>query len=176
MIDVLFNCSGLLLAAIGIAFVVVELRQQSRIAKAEFIEMLAQDVDTNVMTEAMLDDGDLKEYKSSITMTQKYDLIKFLTFFERVKVICDLRVGSLELFDKLFAYRFFLLTHNQNVQNHILLSKNMSESWNSIFILHKNWADFREKNGLRNYFPAGYSTLVQHPAYRAANKLSEHRK
>jgi len=44
---------------------------------------------------------------------------KYLNFFERIQLILDTQVLDLEIIDKLFAYRFFYLVHNPNVQSKV---------------------------------------------------------
>ncbi len=73
---------------------------------------------------------------------------KYLNFFERIQLILDTQVLDLEIIDKLFAYRFFYLVHNPNVQSKVLLNSDMQPYFCSFFELYFTWLEYRRKKRL----------------------------
>ncbi len=140
------SVAAVLTSALGVLFLSLQTFHQTRVSQAQIIQALSQDSDQNVLVEIELDRGGaLYEYQNVISREQLAGLISFLTFFERINTFVELELTSMKIFDELYGYRFFLLTHNLNVQRHILLNPDMKEAWRAIFKLHKRWLRFRRK-------------------------------
>jgi len=139
-----------LVASLGLFFVGLQLRSTDRLAKAQFINDLARDIDNHVKAESNLDPGG-KWYKNSNLLNQEdiEALVKYLNFFERIKLIFDTKVIDIETIDELFAYRFFSLVHNPNVQSQILFNSDIQPYYSSIFQLYSIWLKYRHKNKLK---------------------------
>jgi hypothetical protein len=138
-----------LAAALGLLFVGLQLRSTDRLAKAQFINELAEGIDSHSKAESNLDPGG-KWYKIDTSLDQEdmENLEKYLNFFERVKFIFDTKVIDIETVDELFAYRFFHLVHNPNVQSKIIFHPEMQPYFNSIFKLYYIWLEYRKVKGL----------------------------
>ncbi|MGK7875941.1 MAG: hypothetical protein AB4426_22375 [Xenococcaceae cyanobacterium] len=97
-------------AVIGLFFVGFQLRSSDRLAKAQFVNELARDIDSHSETESYLD-REGKWYEANATFSQEdlESIEKYLNFFERVKFILDTQVIDMETVDDLFAYRFFFI-------------------------------------------------------------------
>lgn len=166
-VDLAILAATAIVPSFGLIFLGFQTFYQKRISEAQFIQQLAQDVDKNVMTETRIDQGgDLYELCDSITQDDKASLITFLTFFERLNYLIDNEVGSLDVFDKLFSYRFFILVHNPNVQRHLLLKEGMAPSWAEIFKLHKRWLEYRRQRSTPIPRDSGSESLINETAYR----------
>ncbi|WP_048321000.1 hypothetical protein [Crocosphaera watsonii] len=135
-------------AVIGLFFVGFQLHSGERLAKAQFINELARDIDSHRETESHLDrEGkwyEPNEPNATFSQQDKELLEKYLNFFERVKFILDTKVIDIKTIDCLFAYRFFNLVHNPNVQQEILLSPPLRSYYESIFSLYDTWIEYRK--------------------------------
>ncbi|NEZ54983.1 hypothetical protein [Adonisia turfae] len=136
-------------AVIGLFFVGFQLRSSERLAKAQFINELARDIDNHAAAESYLDRGG-QWYTANAAFSQEDKALieKYLNFFERVKFILDTKVIDMETVDDLFAYRFFYLVHNPNVQSEILFNTDMQAYYRSIFCLYSTWLNYRKSRKL----------------------------
>jgi hypothetical protein len=134
-----------LAASLGLLFVGLQLRSTDRLTKAQFINVLAEGIDSHSEAETNLDPGG-KWYESDTPLDQKdmEILEKYLNFFERVKFIFDTEVIDIETVDELFAYRFFHLVHNPNVRQQIILHPDIQPYYSSIFKLYYVWLEYRK--------------------------------
>jgi hypothetical protein len=139
-----------LAASLGLLFVGLQLRSTDRQTKAQFINDLARDIDLHVRAESNLDRGGKWWYENTNILEQEdvESIEKYLNFFERIKLIFDTKVIDLETIDELFAYRFFYLVHNPNVQSEILLHSDMKPYFRSIFKLYSIWLKYRQAKEL----------------------------
>jgi hypothetical protein len=130
-------------------FVGLQLRSTDRLAKAQFINDLAKDIDLHIRAESNLDRGGKWYENTSIVEQEDVEIIeKYLNFFERIKLIFDTKVIDLETIDELFAYRFFYLVHNPNVQSEVLFHSDLQPYFRSIFKLYSMWLKYRQEKGL----------------------------
>ncbi len=138
-----------LAASLGLLFVGLQLRSTDRLSKAQFINDLARDIDLHIRAESNLDRGGKWYEDTSILEQEDVEAIeKYLNFFERIKLIFDTKVLDLETIDKLFAYRFFYLVNNPNVQSKVLFNSDMQPYFRSIFQLYSIWLKYRQGKGL----------------------------
>jgi hypothetical protein len=138
-----------LAASLGLLFVGLQLRSTDRLTKAQFINELAKDIDSHSEAESSLDPGG-KWYEIDTPLDQKdmEILEKYLNFFERVKFIFETKVINIETVDELFAYRFFHLVHNPNVQSKIIFDPSMQPYFNSMLKLYHIWLKYRNDKSL----------------------------
>lgn len=134
-------------AVIGILAVAVQVRGQRVIARAQFINELATDIDRNIDTESKLDpEGEYYELAAAISGKDKEGIEQYLNFFERLYYIIEESVIDIATADGLFAHRFFMLAHNPNVIEHVLFDPAMKPYFLPFFRLHKMWYEYRKKN------------------------------
>lgn len=156
-------------AIISVLFLSTQVSRQAKLSQGQLIEALSQDVDANIYMQLALDElGELHETVDNLTTEQRAGIISFLTFFERLNVIIELNLVPLKIFNELYAHRFFLITHNINVQRHVLLKPSMRESWVAIFRLHKKWLRFRKANKMRVPLEGGLAELQADAFYQAS--------
>ena len=135
-------------ALVALLFVAYQLLEQKRIARAEFVNHLAADIERNIELESKLDlRGELYESKESLGSLKVEAIERYLNFFERVYYIVTSGAVDLATIDGLFAYRFFHMAHNPNVQAYILLLENRAY-FRPLFRLHRRWLRFRIRNKL----------------------------
>lgn len=155
------------IAVLGVVFVGLELLQQSRTSKSTFIDSLAESVDKYINTELLLDrNGRLNTFQDSLSADCEAELIKFLTFFERIASHIDNKAIPFETVNNLFSYRFFLLVHNINVQKHLLLNPDMREYWSLIFSLHARWLAYKREAGEPIYMEEASLELTSDEFYQ----------
>ncbi len=137
-----------LTSAIGLLFVGLQTRFASKLARAQFLDKLSMDVDENIDIEVDLEqNGELYELRSTCNQETRRKIIKFLSFFDRIAHLYKLGFVDIKIIDAMFAYRFFILVHNPNVQEFELLNQKTRHFWISIFALHKVWYAYRKRNG-----------------------------
>lgn len=160
-----------IVAVFGVIFVGVELLQQSRTSRSTFIDRLAESVDDHINTELILDRGGrLHDENDDLDDACVAELIKFLTFFERVASHIENKAVPFRIISDLFSYRFFLLVHNPNVQKRILLNRDMKEYWSMVFALHAKWIRFKRARGEAIYREDLAQPLENDPFYKECNK------
>jgi len=70
---------------------------------------------------------------------QLHDIFDCLGFFERIKILLDNQVIDWPTVDRLFAYRFFLLVNDPNIQKFVLYLDR--HDFTTVFALHKQWKE-----------------------------------
>ena len=86
------------------------------------------------------------EYDDIITEDNQQTLINYLVYHEALAVFVKKRVLSLDSIDDLFAYRFFLVMNNPEVQRKELCPE--AQYYHGCYWLHKKWTEYRKKKGL----------------------------
>lgn len=86
------------------------------------------------------------EYEDIITEENRQTVINYLVYHEALAVFVKKRVLSLDSIDDLFAYRFFLIMNNPEVQRKELCPE--AQYYHGCFWLHKKWTEYRKKKGL----------------------------
>jgi hypothetical protein len=138
-----------LVASVGLLFVGLQLKWNRRLAKAQFINDLARDIDHHSEAETNLDrEGPWYEAGKTLTTKDMEKIERYITFFERVKLILDAKVLDMNMIDDLLAYRFFHLLHNPNVQEQVLFHPDMKEYFDAVLELHTDWLRYRQSRKL----------------------------
>jgi hypothetical protein len=132
------------IASISLFFIAYQMRFQARLSKAQFVNELTRDIDLHSEAESNLDREGIWYEEGTLNPDDMEALEKYITFFERVKIILDTNVLDLETIDQLFAYRFFHLVHNPNVQSKILYHPDMKRHFQAVFQLHSLWSNYRK--------------------------------
>lgn len=134
--------------AIGLFLVYRQLSDGRKFMRAQFINQLEQELSSINSTYTQL------LSQSHIASTQDYsvnisDYLKYLGFFEKIKIILDNRTVDFPTIDRLFALRFFLITNNSQIQELILHNPCYQGHFDSIFALHKQWTEYRAGQKLK---------------------------
>jgi len=138
-----------LASSLGLLLIAMQLRSAQKLSKAQFVNELCRDIDNYVETDSRLDIGGIW-YTNGATMDKKDEeaIEKYLSFFERIKHILDAQVVDMETIDELFAYRFFYLVHNPNVQSKVIFDPEVQPYYRSLFHLYALWVEYRQTKGL----------------------------
>ena len=126
-----------LIALVSVILLGVELYQSRKISEGEFLANLNQMFVEN------------EDYKIAYTLFEKYDfencpdlelenihISNYLTFFEVFQLLIDRETLSIDMFDDLFGYRFFIAVHNPYVQKQKLTKS--PNNFRNLYILEKN--------------------------------------
>ena len=145
-LDITQVFSGLI-AVVSVVLLGVELSQSRKISEGDFLAELNQMFVEN------------EDYKTAYTMFEKYDfencpdlelsnvqISNYLTFFEIFQLLIDRETLSIEMFDDLFGYRFFIAVHNPYVQKQKLAKS--PDNFRNLYVLEKKWIECRRKKNL----------------------------
>ena len=135
---------------IGILFVVVQLRLNNRIAKAQLINELERDISVHAKTLTQLTIGsdNWTQSKTALTEEQQIEILNCISFFERVHEIINTKVLDIQSIDDIFGGRFFSLYENHKVKDFMETSQ-MRIHLNSISTLHQKWSQYRRNKTRR---------------------------
>ena len=136
-----------LIVLVSVILLGVELYQSRKISEGEFLANLNQMFVEN------------EDYKIAYTLFEKYDfencpdlelenihISNYLTFFEVFQLLIDRETLSIDMFDDLFGYRFFIAVHNPYVQKQKLTKS--PNNFRNLYILEKKWIELRKKKNL----------------------------
>lgn len=148
-IEILGNWIEIVGIVIGLTFVGVQIRQNNKISKGNFINTLVKDGEKFFDIEARMEPGgDLFDEKEEISPKDYVELLKFLSFFGHVQYLIEHDLLNLTIVDRLFVYRFFVLVNNLNVRKFILDREDQVGYWNGVETLTENLRTIRQKTGL----------------------------
>ncbi len=141
------NYLSVILALLSVVLVVAELYQSRKISEADFLAELNTSFVTN------------DDYKKAYTLFENYDfenlpdidmeniyISNYLTFFEVLHLLIKRGTLTIDMFDDLFGYRFFIAVHNPYVQRQKLVKS--PENFKNIYILEKEWTEYRKKRNI----------------------------
>lgn len=143
--DILQLFSGLI-AAMSVVLLGVELFQSRKVSEGEFLANLNQMFVEN------------ENYKKAYTLFENYDfenlpdlelenveISNYLTFFEVFQLLIDRNTLTIDMFDDLFGYRFFIAVHNPYVQKQKLVKT--PDNFRNLYKLERDWKKYRQKRG-----------------------------
>jgi hypothetical protein len=131
---------------VAISFVAVQLKSSNRIAQAQLINELERDIAADTYIYVALESKECKEF-NELTDEQRIGILKCISFFERVHLILETKVVDIEIIDRTFAGRFFILFNNPKVQE-IMNTTEISPFMESTRNLYNKWYAYREEKGL----------------------------
>lgn len=144
-LDILQLFSGLI-AAMSVVLLGVELFQSRKVSEGEFLANLNQMFVEN------------ENYKKAYTLFENYDfenlpdlelenveISNYLTFFEVFQLLIDRNTLTIDMFDDLFGYRFFIAVHNPYVQKQKLVKT--PDNFRNLYKLERDWKKYRQKRG-----------------------------
>jgi hypothetical protein len=131
---------------VAISFVAIQLKSSNSIAQAQLINELERDIAADTYVYVALESKQCKEL-NQLTDEQRIGVLRCISFFERVHLIIETKIVSIEVIDRTFAGRFFLLFNNPKVQE-IMNTTEISPFMNSIRDLYDKWYAYRKEKGL----------------------------
>ena len=81
-----------------------------------------------------------------MTEENNQTIVNYLVYHEALAVFVRKGVLSLDSIDDLFAYRFFLIMNNPEIQRKEICPE--AQYYHGCFWLHKKWTHYRKKKGL----------------------------
>ena len=144
-LDILQLFSGII-AALSVVLLGIELFQSRKVSEGEFLANLNQMFVEN------------ESYRKAYTLLENYDfencpdlelenveISNYLTFFEVFQLLIDRDTLTIDMFDDLFGYRFFIAVHNPYVQKQKLVK--LPNNFRNLYRLERDWRKYREKKG-----------------------------
>lgn len=95
------------------------------------------------------DDTKIEEAMKALENLAKADISNYLTFFEVFQLLIDRNTLSIDMFDDLFAHRFFMAVHNPYFQKEKLIG--VPENFRNIYRLEHDWIEYRQKHKRKIY-------------------------
>jgi hypothetical protein len=134
---------------VAISFVAIQLKSSNRIAQAQLINELERDIALYTDVYVNLGMKQSQDLDPSLTLTEadRIDILKCISFFERVHLVIETNVVDIATIDRTFAGRFFILFNNPQVLE-LLKSGEISPYMTSIRELYQKWYDYRSDRGL----------------------------
>lgn len=90
--------------------------------------------------------GNPEEAEEIITEENQQTVVNYLVYHEALAVFVKKRVLAIDSIDDLFAYRFFLIMNNPEIQRKELCPE--AQYYHGCYWLHKKWTEYRKKKGL----------------------------
>jgi hypothetical protein len=135
-----------LASLVAISFVAIQLKSSNRIAQAQLINELERDIAADTYVYVALESKEYKELKE-LTDEQRIGILKCISFFERVHLILETKVVDIEIIDRTFAGRFFILFNNPKVQE-TMNTTEINPFMESTRDLYHKWYAYRKEKGL----------------------------
>jgi hypothetical protein len=131
---------------VAISFVAIQLKSSNRIAQAQLINELERDIAADTYVYVALESKECKDL-DKLTDEQRIGVLKCISFFERVHLILETKVVDIEVIDRTFAGRFFILFNNPKVQE-IMNTTEINPFMESTRDLYNKWYVYRKEKGL----------------------------
>ena len=158
-------------AALGVFAIWHEMKRSKDLAEAEFIINLNKSFVENKNMNAIyykLEKYRNKSDKEVFDESEIPSIVQYLTFYETIYGLLRRNLLKIEIIDDLFAYRFFLIVHNEEVQRKELIKDR--KYYKNIYMLHDLWTNYREKNKLDIIMPLSSLRLKCEDYYEFAKK------
>ena len=145
-LDTLQLFSGII-AAMSVVLLGIELFQTRKVSEGEFLANLNQMFVEN------------ESYRKAYTLFENYDF-ENCPDLELKIVEYSQDTLTIDMFDDLFGYRFFIAVHNPYVQKQKLVK--LPNNFRNLYRLERDWRKYREKKG----------TAVFHDEYSLDKQLN----
>lgn len=90
--------------------------------------------------------GNASKQENILTKDNRQTVVNYLVYHEALAVFVKKKILSIDCIDDLFAYRFFLIVNNPEIQEKEICPE--SQYYQGCFWLHKKWSQYRRKRGL----------------------------
>ena len=141
---------SVLFMLVGIILVIRQLALSRRISAADFAVRLDDDLYKyrEIFREFFPDGKWAPGNEIKLNNEEMVNIQEYLAFFETLNTLLKRELVSsflsIEDFDELFGYRFFMTMHNPIVKNIIALNP---DSWRSLQALYWGWLEYRKGKG-----------------------------
>jgi len=166
-----------LVTVIGVFAVFWQLRQESVIAKGDFILSLESKYsESEVLTKI----GYKLFNAHKLSENERMDIISYLTFFETVFLLISKRTIAIADIDELFRRRFFKAVMNPDIQRLELVT--FDYGYKNIYLLNELWINYLDKINAHHSIDVHgvelsdanpyYSTLIHQSKLRFTDELT----
>ena len=141
---VFFEVITAVTAIFGVISILVQSQENHDLRESQFIVNLNKDYISNGEYQLLLDS--LEKVKAGESFSaDKFDLISnYFDFFEPIYLLIRKKVIDIETIDDLFAFRFFSVVNNKEVQRQVICP--YIAFYKNIIALHYLWKDYRTKH------------------------------
>lgn len=134
----------------GLLGLFYQFMREKDLNEADFILRINQSFITNpdisriykILEESKL----AKQKENPFKVDDIIDMANYLSFLGPFYDLIDRKIVHLEAIDPVLAYRFFLATNNRFMQEMLLCVEGKEVAWQAVYMLHKNWKSYRNKN------------------------------
>lgn len=141
---VFFELVTALTAVFGVVSVLIQSRENHDLRESQFIVNLNKDYINNTEYQKLLDFLEKVNVGEKFSEEQ-FDLVSnYFDFFEPIYLLIKKKVIDIETIDDLFAYRFFSVVNNREVQNQVICP--YITFYKNIINLHYIWKEYRVKH------------------------------
>lgn len=136
-------------ALIGAIAIFIQFREDKIINKAGFVMEISNSFYKVYACEKLFVALDTLEEKGKYDFNDnkwRIDINNYLTWCKTLASLIEDNVISIKDIDKLFYYRFFILTNNKVIQKKELVA--YKQYYTDIFSLHTKWSNYRKSHNL----------------------------
>lgn len=142
-------------ATIGLLGLLYQFKREKDISEANFTIQLNDSFRNNLDINEVYRKLELcKNSNQDVNPFNDEDIINlatYLSFFEPFNNLIERKIIAIKTLDKLFSYKFFLISNNKFVQEMILCKSEKVIAWTEIYRLHSAWKSYKTKVGLPIY-------------------------
>jgi hypothetical protein len=145
--------------ALGLLFVVLQIRAAGRVARADFVLRLEEGFTEPLLAtyHKLLPGGPWSPDRAGPSSPAEIsELENYLAYFATLQVLRTQGLLTLETIDRIFAYRFFIAVNNPHTSQ--MLKKNR-DYWQLLYTLYRDWVKLRNnQNALvpQEQYPLGF--------------------
>lgn len=145
MVSAIGQASAAILTILGLYFLVLQIRAGTNVARADFILRLESEFQehySEVFQNFLLEGKWTPEQSGPINISEKIQLEHYIGFFANIQIIREDNLINLDTIDKMFAYRFFIVSNSPHTRRIIEPNKMY---WELFYQLYNDWLAFRVK-------------------------------
>ncbi len=142
LISTIAAVASVLVTAVGLYFVSRQIHEASKIANADFVFRLENEfIDhfSETYQKFLADEDFAVNGNGQIVAIEHY-----LDFFATLQILRSQNLISLDVIDRMFAFRFFIVANQQFVRDCV---KGKEEYWTNLRQLYGDWVQHRIANG-----------------------------
>lgn len=145
--DLVIDNLNLSLVFLGVVLTIISIDDSRRLQEANFlVELNKTFVENETYTRVYEHlENSLKGVKDNTEPLKSYEISQYLTFFETLYILVRENAASIDEFDDLFEYRFFLAINDDEIWKKKLSNRN---NFINIYELENRWFNFRTDRGL----------------------------
>lgn len=149
-----FQVLSALTALIGVYAIWFQLKRDKDINEAQFLidlnakfyeNQAIMEVYTRCVHDLRCEEGELEEKPKSFTYVQEPLISQFFSFFGTINNLMERNILDIDIIDKTFAYRYFIVANKKEVQDLFLIPD--AKYYRGNYRLYEKWYTYRQKKG-----------------------------